>query len=290
MSPPEQTRQPFYEHRAFKGTAAAVALVTALVALVGPFGGLVDGLFPDSPERVAWTQVVLNTSSVMGEGFGDGDETTLEAAVGGVAKAIKELDNSGVGLRATSSSCEGESRKLIDLANGDAEEVILEAQKQQATGDASIVDAILGGLDEFNREPMRNHGPESKTMYVFTTETPSCPWDDPTGEVQRRLEEVEPERFGPVEVFTLVSDGGQEALAAPAARRPRMVALETVAENGTELAALETLLGPQARIHRVATPAELYEQAEKAGEEAGETVEQLEEEGENGTSDEGGQQ
>jgi hypothetical protein len=291
VSPAEQTRPPFYEHRAFKGTAAIVALATALVALVGPLGKAVDGLSSDPPERIAWTQVVLNTSSAMGERFGDGDETALESAVAGVAKAVKELDNNGVGLRATSSSCEKESRGLVNLADGDADEVIREAREQRATGDASIVDAILGGLDEFNGEPMRDHGAKSKRMYVFTTDTPSCPWDDPTGEVRQRLEEIEPKRVGPVEVFALESDG-EGTLASSATGESRMVSLATVAENGAELNALETLLGPRAEIHLVATPTELYEEAERAGEEAREAVEQIEEgeAGETGTSDEGGQQ
>ena len=293
MSTPEQTRQPFYEHRAFQGTAAVVALVTALLALAGPLGNAIDGLFPDPPERGAWVQVVLDTSAVMGEGFGDGEETRLEAAIGGVAKAIKELDNSAVGLRSTSTSCEGESRKLVDLADGDAQDVIEDARKQRPAGDASIVDAILGGLDEFNREPMRSHGPESRTLLVFTTASRSCPWDDPTGEVERRLEQANHERFGSVEVFALTPEG-QEALAGPLPGGPgaQMVALEAMVDSSAELDALETLLGPSATVHRVASPAELYEQAEEVGEEARETAEELEggEGAEGGASGEGGPQ
>lgn len=289
MSSPEQDRQPFYEHRAFKGIAAVVALVTALVALAGPLGKALDGLSSDPPERTAWTQIVLNTSSAMGQGFGDGDETELEAAVAGVAKAVKELDNAGVGLRGTSADCEDESRKLIDLADGDAEEVVNAAKRERPAGNASIVDAILGGLDEFNREPMRSQGPEAKSLFVFTTNSPSCPWDDPTGEVERRLSEADHKRYGSVEVFALTSAGEDGALASAGRPETKMVALQAVAETGAELAALESLLGSEAKIHRVATPAELYEQAEQAGEVAREEGERVEE-SESGTSDEGGPQ
>lgn len=296
VSPAEETSQPFYEHRAFKGAAAVVALITALIALAGPIGNAVDNLSPNPPERTAWVQVVLDTSVAMGQGFGDGEKTRLEAAVSAVEKAVKELDNSGVGLRGTSTSCGGESKPLVDLANGDSQEVIDAAAEQHPGGDASIVDAILGGLDEFNREPMQSHGPESRRLFVFTTSNRSCPWDDPTGEVQRKLEEAHHGRFGSVEVFALTSGGGEPARATPSGgSQTQMVALETVAASGGELDALETLLGPKARIHRVTSPAELYEQAEEAGEgarEAAEQIERVEEmDGlESGTSDEGGQQ
>lgn len=297
MDPVEQTRQPFYEHRAFKGTAAVVALATALIALVGPLRNAVDGLSPEPTARTAWVQVVLNTTAAMGTGFGEGDGTRLDAAVSAVAKAVKELDNSAVGLRSTSARCTGESRRLIDLANGDSQEVIDSAKEQRPKGEASIVDAILGGLDEFNREPMRSHGPESRTLFVFTAASESCPWEDPTGEVERMLEEADPKRFGAIEVFALRPDDEQSAAAAPSTPGPRMVALETFVENDAELDVLEDLLGPDAQIHSVSGPAELYEQAEEAGEAVLETTERAEEEegeegegGESGTSDEGGPQ
>lgn len=293
MSPAEQSRQPFYEHRAFKGTAAVVALVTALLALVGPLRNAVDSLLSDSPERTAWVQVVLNTTSAMGQGFGDGGGTRLDAAVNAIEKSVKELDNYAVGLRKTSASCKDESKPLIDLADGDSQEVINRAKEQDPAGTASIVDAILGGLNEFDREPMQSHSPESKSLFVFTTAGQSCSWDDPTGKVERMLDEADLERRGSIEVFTLIPPGAQAASTAPSeGPQAQMVALATLVENDAELDVLEDLLGPQAMIHRVSNPAELYEQAEEAGEGAREAAEQAEEgeAGESGTSDEGGQQ
>lgn len=297
MSSPEQSRQPFYEHRAFKGTAAVVALVTALVALVRPVGNVLDSLSSETPQRTAWVQVVLDTSAAMGQEFGDGNQTRLAAAASAIQKAVKELDNSGVGLRGTSITCKGESKPLVDLASGDPQKVIDAASEQRPRGKASIVDAILGGLNEFNREPMQGQSPKSRSLFVFTAGSRVCPWDDPTGEVQRRLDEAHRERFGSVEVFALTSAGDQGTFTSMSMGGPQaqMVALETVASSSAELDALKSLLGPKAKIHRVTSTAELYEQAEEAGEGALEAVEQTEEEteeseGENGASDEGGPQ
>jgi len=285
----EETTQPFYERRLFQGTAALVALATALLALVGPLRDAIDGVSPDPPKRGHWVEVVLNTSSAMGERFGEEGGTRLEAAAGAIAKAVKELDNSGVGLRSTPASCGDESKPLVDLADGSPDEVIREAQRQRPNGNASIVDAVIGALDEFDREPMQSHGPESRSLFVFTTAGPPCPLDDPTGEVERRLEEAHLTRFGSVEVFALTSSAEQNAAGIAPSEGPmtKLVAMEVADEEIAALGAIESVLGTQATIHYVDSPSELYSEAEAAGEDTQETAERSEEEGETGTSDEG---
>jgi hypothetical protein len=284
MSPPEQTRQPFYEHRAFKGTAAVVALVTALLALVGPLRDAIDGVSPDPTKRTGWTEVILNTSEDMGQRFGDGDRTRLDSAIEGIAQSVLELDNSNVGLLRTSSRCDGKSEPLVDLADGTSGEVIEAAEKQLPDGEANIAGAIIGALDEFERKPMREHGPQTRSLLIFTSASEPCPWEDPTGAVERRLKEADHGRIGGVDVLALSS--GQEAVTAGGSRM-ELAALTADPEGSSELAVIAALLGPQT-VHYVDTPEELYEQAEEAGEEVRETVEEIDdEEGGSGTSDEG---
>jgi hypothetical protein len=102
--------------------------------------------------------------------------------------------------------------------------------------------------------------------------------------VERRLKEADHGRIGGVDVFALSS--GQEAVTAGGSRM-ELAALTADPEGSSELAVIAALLGPQT-VHYVDTPEELYEQAEEAGEEVRETVEEIDdEEGGSGTSDEG---
>ena len=109
MNPVEENGKPFYEQPLFKGTAAVVALATALLALLGPLRNVIDSVSPDPAKRTGWTEVILNTSADMGERFGDGDRTRLDSAIEGVEQSVKELDDMNVGLLRTSSTCEGKS-------------------------------------------------------------------------------------------------------------------------------------------------------------------------------------
>lgn len=256
MSPVQGTKRPFYDHPLFKGTAAVVALLGAVLALTGQLGEAIDNLVPDPQKKTVWTEVVLDTSAEMGEGFGDGGGTRLESAIEGVAKAVKELDNTNVGLRTTSTTCEGESRPLVDLAEGTPDEVIKRAKAQQPDGRASIADAVVGGLEEFNREPMREHGAKSRRLLVFTTDSEPCEWDQLLAdEVEARLKRIA--KVGDIEVLALRSQSESQTVA--------------LADSGAgELGVLEGALGAKVEIHYVSTPDELYEEAERAGEVIGE--------------------
>lgn len=273
MNSPKETTQPFYERRLFQGTAAVVALATALLALVGPLGDAIDGLSSDQPQRSAWTEVVLNTSSVMGEHFGSGRETALESAVHAMEKMIKELDSHGVGLRSTPISCDEKSRKLVDVAEGSANAVIEEAEKQTPDGNASIVDAVAGGMTEFDREPMQSRPAKTKSLLVFTTAAPPCEWDELVeDEARSKLKRVE--KIGAIEVFALKPQEDQE-----------MVAFSD--EGVSELDFLQAELSSEVAVHYVETPEELYEEAEATGEAVREAAEEVDDEN-SGTSEEGG--
>jgi hypothetical protein len=253
-------KPPFYERRTFQGTAAVVALATAVLALVGPLKGIVDDLFPTT-EPVTWIEVVLDTSSAMEKGF-DG-ETRLEAATQAIEKSVKELDNSGLGLRRTATSCEGESEQLVGLGSDHTGEVISEAQNLSAAGDSSIVDAVIGGLEEFNREPMASRGPESRRLLVFTAGVSECSSGNLGEEVAEALESAN------------VSKSGSKL---------ELIALGASGEERAQLAEFETELGEYAKVKVYApkTSEELNSVAEEASESANTADENLEEEKESG--------
>lgn len=284
---------PFYERRVFQGTAAVIALLTALLSLTGSFKDGLDTLFPESSTPASkgtapgsWVEVVLNTSSVMGLGFGNGGLTRLEAAGEAVSKAVKELDNAGVGLRRTPASCDKESERLVDVANGRAQAVVRKAQTQEARGHGSIVDAILGGLDEFARNPMRRHSPKTRHLFVFTTEDEMCPFDDPTGEVKQMLKEADFEELGSVQVFALHLAGSQASFSTEP--RTQLASLASTRSFVSELETLEAVLGPRVKVRQVGSPAQLFKQAEEVGQKASDTAEEVEEEGEGEGGGEGG--
>jgi hypothetical protein len=192
---------PFYERRLFQGTAAVVALVAAVLALEGRLGGIIGDLFPPPPPPVSWVEVVLDTSSAMQREF-EG-ESQLEAAGGAIAKAVKELDNEGLGLRRTATSCEGKSEQLVGLDSDHSEEVVNEAQSQSPEGEASIVQAVVGGLEEFKREPIARRGAESRRLFIFTAGVNQCSNGDLGEELAEELEAVDINTSSKLELIAL---------------------------------------------------------------------------------------
>lgn len=254
-----EKRPPFYERRTFQGTAAVVALVAAILALVGPLKGIVDDLFP-ATEPVSWVEVVLDTSSAMGKGF-DG-ETRLQAATEAIEKAVKELDKSGLGLRRTATSCGGRSEQLVNLDSGNADEVIGEAQSLHPEGNASIVDAVVGGLEEFNGEPMASRGPQSRRLLVFTAGVSECSSGNLGEEVAEALESANISESSKVELIALGASGEERA----------------------QLAGFEAELDDyaQVKVYLPENKEELNSTAEEAGENASTADENLEGEREAG--------
>jgi von Willebrand factor type A domain len=249
----------FFEKPAFKGTAAVVALATAVLALLGPLRSIIDDLFP-STEPVSWVEVVLDTSTAMGKEF-DG-ETRLQAAAEAIEKAVKELDNSGLGLRRTAISCKGESEQLVGLDSGNTDKVVDEARDQQPQGSSSIVDAVIGGLEEFQREPIASRGPESRRLLVFTAGVSECSNGNVGEEIADALRGANISQSSKVE----------------------LIALGASSEEKDELEEFEAALDEYANVN-LYTPqdeSELNDVAEDAGEQASAVAEHLEGEREAG--------
>jgi hypothetical protein len=251
-----EKKEAFYERRAFQGTAAVVALATAVLALVNPLKGIVDDLSSDGTEPVSWVEVVLDTSAAMDKEF-DG-ETRLQAAGDAIEKAVKELNNSGLGLRRTATSCDGNSEQLVELDSGHADEVIDEAQSQSAEGDSSIVDAVVGALEEFKREPIASRGPDSRRLLVFTAGVSECSSGNLGEEIGEALESADISEASKVELISLGASSDETA----------------------QLEEFEARLGEFANV-KLYTPEstqELNSVAQEAGESASAADENLEEE------------
>lgn len=208
MADGEKGRAPFYERRAFRGTVAIVALTTALLALVGPLRGIVEELFPTT-EPVSWAEVVLDTSAAMKKEF-DG-ETRFEAATEAVAETVKELDNFGLGLRRTAVTCKGTSDQVVEMKSDHTDEVIDAARDLEPEGESSIVDAVVGGLNEFAQEPMARRGPESRQLFVFTSAVSECSDGDLAGELADVLEGAEISKASKVRLIALGATSEEKA-------------------------------------------------------------------------------
>ncbi|HEU5141680.1 MAG TPA: vWA domain-containing protein [Solirubrobacterales bacterium] len=252
----ERDNPAFYERRFFQGATAVVALAAAVLALVGPLRDIADDLFPKT-EPVSWVQVVLDTSSAM-EGEFDG-ETRLDAAAEAVGKAVKELRNQGLGLRRTAGSCDGESEQLVDLGAGHNDDVTEMAQRQTPGGKASIVDAVVGALGEFEREPIAAGSPQSRRLLVLTAGISQCSEQDLGEEMIEALELADISEASKLEVF---------ALGASEQEREELRRFEAVLKDH----------GTHVDVHAPETSGELNRDAEQAGERAARANEILEEE------------
>jgi|GEM_PF-3505909 len=280
MSPNEETSRHFYEHPAFKGTAAVVALVAAALALIGPLSGVFDDLFPDSPPPVSWVEVVLDTSVAMEKEF-DG-QTMLEAAAASIGKTVKELENEGLGLRRTATSCKGRSEQLVELDSGHAEEVTEEAMSQRPRGKASIVDAIVGGLQEFKREPIANRGPASRRLLVFTAGVSQCGEEDLEEEMTEALKEADISQSSEVEVVALGRSGSDGAQPGPSANGGNEAREEEAESMVSPLSAPLEDSGLGVTVYEPESARELDELSEDIGARASRANEILEEERDNG--------
>jgi hypothetical protein len=170
-----QPDAPFYERRTFQGTAAVVALVAAIFALLGapkPWTVISD-VFAGGAVAVSNTEVVLDTSSAMGDPFGSGDETKLEAAVRAIGQS-GERDDEGLALRRTGARCEEEGELLIDFGTNQKGEVLELAEEQRAEGRSNMVKAVIEALGDFRTDPQFSGPRSTRRVLVFTAGQEDC--------------------------------------------------------------------------------------------------------------------
>ncbi|HVD41345.1 MAG TPA: vWA domain-containing protein [Solirubrobacterales bacterium] len=201
-----EERGPFWERGWFKGVVAVVGLVAAIWALIGAprLWDVVAGAFSTDPP-VSYTEVVLDTSSAMGEEFAGNGETKLDAATRAIRQAVGELDNEGLALRRTSSECGGSSELVVDFGSDQADEVAGTAQEQQPSGSPNLTSAVIAALDDF-KTPERVDGPPStKRVLVFTAGVDECFEGDAAEKIGAELEGAEISKSSSLTLIALKS-------------------------------------------------------------------------------------
>lgn len=179
---------PFYERPGFKGTAAVVALATAIFALLGvpKLWNVIGDVFAGEGVAVSNTEVILDTSSAMGDPFEDEGETKLDAAVRAIGQS-GERDDEGLALRRTVPSCEEDGELLVDFGTDHKGEVLSVAEEQQAEGKSNIVNAVIEALGDFRTNP-EFAGPRStRRVLVFTAGQDDCFEGDVAGKIKAEL-------------------------------------------------------------------------------------------------------
>ncbi len=196
-------KNPFWERGWFKGAVAVIGLVAAVWALVGAprlWDVVTDAFSTDPP--VSYTEVVLDTSSAMGESFEAEGETKLDAAARAIRQSVAEFDNEGLALRRTSSSCGGRSELVVDFHADQAEEVARAAQEQQPGGTPNLTQAVIAALEDFKTTERSSGPPSSRRVLVFTAGVDECFQGDVAKKIKAELAGAE---ISKASSFTLIA-------------------------------------------------------------------------------------
>lgn len=186
-------KEHFYEHPLFKGTAAVVALLVAIAALVGTITSwsVVRNIFAAEAAASSNTEVILDTSAAMGEPFEDGGKTKLEAAVGAIRES-GQRDDEGLALRPTSPECGGEEEEpLVGFGTNHRAEVVKAAEEQRPEGKANITEAVIEALGDFRTNSQFNGPRSTRRVLVFTTGGDECFEGDVAGRIESELKEAD---------------------------------------------------------------------------------------------------
>jgi hypothetical protein len=181
----------FYERPGFMGTVAVVGLITAVFALLGvpKLWDVIDDVFSEEV-AVSNTEIVLDTSSAMGEPFEGKDETLLDAAVRAIGQA-GQRDDEGLALRGTSPSCEDDGELLVDFGTGQEDEVLDVAEDQRPEGKSNITGAVIEALADFRNDPEFSGPRSTRRVLVFTAGLDDCFEGDVAEKIKAELGEAE---------------------------------------------------------------------------------------------------
>ncbi len=171
-----QQKPPFYEQRWFKGTAAVIAVVAALTALIG-----IPNLWDVASKELAAdelalvnTEIVLDASAAMAEPFGKG--TKLDAAVRAIETYVAPLTNDGLALRRAGGSCSDAGDLLVNFSPGNAEEVSEESAELEPAGSSNVIAATRAAVSDFGHPRFRGEA-ATKRILIFMGGEDECAED-----------------------------------------------------------------------------------------------------------------
>jgi len=144
---------PFYERRWFHGTAAVVALVGAVVAVVGPLRGAISDLFSSSPPRIE-TEVVFDGGAAMNAKYRSSGETKLDFARRDLARYVVPFTNEGLALRVFGGTCGQKGSLVVGFGAGHGDDVTKAVDRlRQGQGSSDLFTAVGAAVDDFTCVP-----------------------------------------------------------------------------------------------------------------------------------------
>jgi hypothetical protein len=104
------TRPPrFYDSPWFKGTAAVVALLVGVVALIGPLRGLIGDIFAGSGLPRIEYMIVFDHGEAMNEEINSQGDTKLSQAKREAIRVVSPIVSDGLALRTFGGTCNATS-------------------------------------------------------------------------------------------------------------------------------------------------------------------------------------
>ena len=171
-APTEGPRPPYYQRPWFQGTAAVVALLTAVWAFVGApkLWDTFADLFSSELPRVN-AEIVFDASVGMNARFGAGShQKKIEAAADAVGIYGLPLSNEGLALRRVGGRCRHPGPQLVDFGANHGDDVANVAAEQRAGGKSNLAATVIAAIDDFADFPPK----APKQLVIFAGTADDC--------------------------------------------------------------------------------------------------------------------
>jgi hypothetical protein len=168
------TRPPrFYDSPWFKGTAAVVALLVGVVALIGPLRGLIGDIFAGSGLPRTETMIVFDHGEAMNEEINSQGDTKLSQAKREAIRVVNPIVSDGLALRTFGGTCNetssGPPRVPFGANHNDdvADEI---KQLPPGIGRSNLYGAVASAVQDFNDLPADT----VKKVFVYVGGIDNC--------------------------------------------------------------------------------------------------------------------
>lgn len=175
----------FYEHRLFKATGAVIGLLAALWGLTGaPKPWDVASEVVRRPPPLRNTEIVVDASARMGAPFGQA--TKLAVAAEAVNRYAVGGDDVGLALRRAGGSCEEAGELLVELDDGNSDDIRTAARGLTPTGRSNIAYSVRAAIGDFEDQRFHETGSVNQVI-VFVGGGDQC-GEAPGQELRDELE------------------------------------------------------------------------------------------------------
>jgi hypothetical protein len=168
------TRPPrFYDSPWFKGTAAVVALLVGLVALIGPLRGLIGDIFAGSSLPRTETMIVFDHGEAMNEEINSQGATKLSQAKREAIGVVNPIVSDGLALRTFGGTCNEASSgpPRVPFGANHNDDVVNEIkQLPPGIGESNLYGAVSTAVQDFNDLPADT----VKNVFVYVGGIDNC--------------------------------------------------------------------------------------------------------------------